>query len=60
MSEPRHGYDVVEWIRSVTNDTLQIDDGALYTSASSHGEARLARSGMAGVAEGQARELTTA
>jgi PadR family transcriptional regulator PadR len=32
VSEPRHGYDVVEWIREVTNDTLQIDDGALYTS----------------------------
>jgi PadR family transcriptional regulator PadR len=29
---PRHGYDVVEWIRQVTHDTLQIDDGALYTS----------------------------
>ena len=29
---PRHGYDVVEWIRRETDDTLRIDDGALYTS----------------------------
>jgi PadR family transcriptional regulator PadR len=29
---PRHGYDVVDWIRRETNDTLRIDDGALYTS----------------------------
>ena len=29
---PLHGYDVVEWIRLTTKDTLQIDDGALYTS----------------------------
>jgi PadR family transcriptional regulator PadR len=29
---PLHGYDVVEWIRQATNGTLQIDDGALYTS----------------------------
>jgi transcriptional regulator len=27
-----HGYDVVEWIRQATHGTLQIDDGALYTS----------------------------
>jgi DNA-binding PadR family transcriptional regulator len=25
---PLHGYDVVEWIRSATNDPLKIDDGA--------------------------------
>ena len=30
--DPLHGYDVVDWIRTTTNDTLQIDDGALYTS----------------------------
>jgi PadR family transcriptional regulator PadR len=29
---PQHGYDVVEWIRRTTDGTLQIDDGALYTS----------------------------
>lgn len=29
---PRHGYDVVEWIRKETDGTLRIDDGALYTS----------------------------
>ena len=29
---PLHGYDVVEWIRTRTDDTLQIEDGALYTS----------------------------
>jgi PadR family transcriptional regulator, regulatory protein PadR len=29
---PLHGYDVVEWIRTVTNGALEIDDGALYTS----------------------------
>ncbi len=25
-----HGYDVVDWIRSTTGGTLDIDDGALY------------------------------
>ena len=30
--EVRHGYDVAEWIRVRSGDTLQIDDGALYTS----------------------------
>src|ERR1044071_5744238 len=25
-----HGYDVVEWIRSTTDGSLEIDDGALY------------------------------
>ncbi len=29
---PLHGYGVADWIREVTNDLLQIDDGALYTS----------------------------
>jgi PadR family transcriptional regulator PadR len=29
---PRHGYDIVEWIRRETDGALQIDDGALYTS----------------------------
>jgi PadR family transcriptional regulator, regulatory protein PadR len=29
---PRHGYDIVEWIRRETDGTLHIDDGALYTS----------------------------
>lgn len=30
--EPRHGYGVAEWIRRVTEGTLDIEDGALYTS----------------------------
>lgn len=29
---PRHGYAVAEWIRETTEDTLQVDDGALYTA----------------------------
>lgn len=29
---PRHGYAVAEWIRDTTGNTLQIEDGALYTS----------------------------
>ncbi len=29
---PRHGYAVAEWIRQTTEDTLQVDDGALYTA----------------------------
>jgi PadR family transcriptional regulator, regulatory protein PadR len=29
---PRHGYDVVEWIRTETHGAIKIDDGALYTS----------------------------
>lgn len=28
----RHGYDVAEWIRARSSDTLQIEDGALYTA----------------------------
>lgn len=31
-SEPRHGYAVAEWIRGKTDGTLEIEDGALYTS----------------------------
>ena len=27
---PLHGYDVVEWIRTTTNGSVEIDDGALY------------------------------
>ena len=30
--EPRHGYAVAEWIRATTDGTLEIEDGALYTS----------------------------
>ena len=30
--EPRHGYAVAEWIRATTEGTLEIEDGALYTS----------------------------
>lgn len=30
--EPRHGYGVAEWIRQTTDGTLEIEDGALYTS----------------------------
>ena len=29
---PLHGYQVVDWIRDVTDDALRIEDGALYTS----------------------------
>ncbi|MDA8021328.1 MAG: PadR family transcriptional regulator [Thermoanaerobaculia bacterium] len=28
----RHGYDVVSWIREASDDALNVDDGALYTS----------------------------
>jgi transcriptional regulator len=31
-SGPQHGYGVAEWIRTVTDGTLDIEDGALYTS----------------------------
>ncbi|MEM7416988.1 MAG: PadR family transcriptional regulator [Gemmatimonadota bacterium] len=31
-AEPRHGYAVAEWIRARTDGTLDIEDGALYTS----------------------------
>ena len=30
--EPRHGYGVAEWIRRVSDGTLEIEDGALYTA----------------------------
>jgi len=30
--EPRHGYGVAEWIRRTSDGTLEIEDGALYTS----------------------------
>lgn len=30
--EPRHGYGVARWIRETTDETLQIEEGALYTS----------------------------
>ena len=30
--EPAHGYGVVEWIRDTTDGTLDVEDGALYTS----------------------------
>ena len=29
---PRHGYDVVDWIRGMSDGALDIEDGALYTS----------------------------
>jgi PadR family transcriptional regulator PadR len=29
---PLHGYGVVRWIREVTDDALQIEEGALYTA----------------------------
>lgn len=32
VNEPRHGYAVAEWIRKRTDGTLEIEDGALYTS----------------------------
>jgi len=31
-TEARHGYAVAEWIRRITDGTLEIEDGALYTS----------------------------
>ena len=31
-SEPRHGYAVARWIRSTTDEALQIEEGALYTA----------------------------
>jgi PadR family transcriptional regulator PadR len=27
---PQHGFGIAKWIRTVTEDKLQIDDGALY------------------------------
>ena len=29
---PMHGYAVAGWIREITNDELQVEEGALYTS----------------------------
>jgi PadR family transcriptional regulator, regulatory protein PadR len=29
---PRHGYGVAQWIREVTDEALQIEEGALYTA----------------------------
>lgn len=29
---PVHGYGIADWIRSVTDDALQVEDGALYGS----------------------------
>jgi transcriptional regulator len=29
---PRHGYGIAQWIRRTTDGTLEIEDGALYTS----------------------------
>ncbi len=29
---PRHGSGVAEWVRNTTDGTLQVEDGALYTS----------------------------
>jgi transcriptional regulator len=29
---PQHGYGVARWIRQTTDDTLAIEDGALYTA----------------------------
>ncbi|MGW8267778.1 MAG: PadR family transcriptional regulator [Longimicrobiales bacterium] len=31
-SGPHHGYAVARWIRETTDDALQIEEGALYTS----------------------------
>ncbi|MDA0330302.1 MAG: PadR family transcriptional regulator [Gemmatimonadetes bacterium] len=31
-AESRHGYEVAAWIRSTTDGTFEIEDGALYTS----------------------------
>lgn len=32
VNGPRHGYAVARWIREITDDTLQIEEGALYTA----------------------------
>jgi PadR family transcriptional regulator PadR len=29
---PRHGYAVAAWIRDTTEDTLRVEEGALYTA----------------------------
>lgn len=30
--DAKHGYAVAEWIRSITDESLQIEDGALYNA----------------------------
>lgn len=40
-AEPRHGYGVADWIRRTSGGTLEIEDGALYTSLH-----RMARRGL--------------
>jgi transcriptional regulator len=30
--EPKHGYDIIEWVRSQSGGLLEIDDAALYQS----------------------------
>lgn len=30
--EAKHGYDIIEWVRSRSKGTLEIDDAALYQS----------------------------
>jgi len=32
VNGPQHGYAVARWIRKTTDDTLQIEEGALYTA----------------------------
>ncbi len=32
VHESRHGYGVAEWVHRTTDGTLEIEDGALYTS----------------------------
>jgi PadR family transcriptional regulator len=29
---PRHGYEVARWVRETTDDTLRVEDGALYAA----------------------------
>lgn len=32
VATPRHGYEVARWVRDITDGTLRVDDGALYTA----------------------------
>jgi transcriptional regulator len=32
MAGPLHGYGVARWVRETTDDTLVVEEGALYTS----------------------------
>lgn len=32
VAGPRHGYDVVDWIREASGGVLSIEEGALYTA----------------------------